>query len=101
MSTDARAASQQQHLFTTSANRGRGRRLTCKPRAIRPWGGDSMRRMASFLLGGLLLTTTGCLHPPYGPLNGHSGPIPPMSALIHRENLPPAQMLMEPGPGVG
>ena len=55
--------------------------------------------MASFLLGGSLLAATGCLHPPYGPLNDNTSPIPPTQILTHRNNLPPAEMMMHPGPG--
>ncbi len=59
-------------------------------------------RMASMLLGLALAGGSGCtLHPPYGPLNDNTSIVPPMGKLTHRNNLPPAQMLMEPGPGVG
>jgi len=60
-------------------------------------------RMASFLLGmSVLAGGGGCfLHPPYGALNDNTTFVPPMGKLTHRNNLPPAQMLMEPGPGVG
>ncbi len=60
-------------------------------------------RMASILLGMTVVAGGGgCfLHPPYGALNGNTSMLPPMGKLTHRNNLPPAQMLMEPGPGVG
>ena len=59
-------------------------------------------RMASILLGITMLGGSGCfLHPPYGEFNGHTSLIPPANKFTHRDNLPPAQMLMEPGPGVG
>ena len=58
-------------------------------------------RMATILLGAMLLSATGCLHPPYGPLNDNTSLVPPLSKFTHRNNLPPAQMLAEPGPGVG
>jgi hypothetical protein len=60
-------------------------------------------RMASILLGMMVTAVSGgCfLHPPYGALNGNTSLLPPMAKLTHRNNLPPAQMLMEPGPGVG
>ncbi len=60
-------------------------------------------RMASILLGMTMVAGSGgCfLHPPYGALNGNTTLVPPMGKLTHRNNLPPAQMLMEPGPGVG
>ena len=59
--------------------------------------------MASILLGMTVVALSGgCfLHPPYGKLNDTTTIIPPMGKLTHRNNLPPAQMLMEPGPGVG
>ena len=58
-------------------------------------------RIASVLLG-MLFLASGCqLHPPYGILNDNTTFIPPLSKLTHRNNLPPAEMLMEPGPGVG
>lgn len=56
-------------------------------------------RVASVLFGGSLLAATGCLHHP--PYNGIHSPVPPMAKITHRNTLPPAQMLMEPGPGVG
>src|SRR5262249_14896268 len=34
-------------------------------------------------------------------LNDNTSLIPPFSKISHRNTLPPAQMLMEPGPGVG
>jgi hypothetical protein len=59
-------------------------------------------RMASVLLGVAMAATSGCfLHPPYGELNDNTTLIPPLGKFTHRNNLPPAQMLMEPGPGVG
>jgi hypothetical protein len=60
-------------------------------------------RMVSFLLGlSIVAGGAGCsLHPPYGPFNDRTTIIPPMGKLTHRNNLPPAEMLMEPGPGVG
>jgi hypothetical protein len=59
-------------------------------------------RMASLLLGLIVLAASGCfLHPPYGELNGETTLVPPWGKFTHRNNLPPAQMLMEPGPGVG
>jgi hypothetical protein len=58
------------------------------------------RRMVMFLLGGSLLATTGCLHPPYSPLNDNTSLIPPAGKFTHRNTLPPAAMLMHPGPGV-
>ncbi len=55
------------------------------------------------LLGGSLIVASGCfLHPPYGQhLNHQSTVLPPMGELTHSNNLPPAERLMEPGPGVG
>ncbi|HEX3727039.1 MAG TPA: hypothetical protein VHV08_12380, partial [Pirellulales bacterium] len=41
------------------------------------------------------------MHPPYGAFNDNTTIVPPMGKITHRNNLPPAQMLMEPGPGVG
>ncbi len=59
-------------------------------------------RMAWILLGITLLAGNGCyLHPPYGILNDNTTFVPPLGKLTHRNNLPPANMLMEPGPGVG
>ncbi len=44
----------------------------------------------------------GCfLHPPYGAYNDNTTFVPPLGKFTHRNNLPPAEMLMEPGPGVG
>ena len=61
--------------------------------------------MKSWIVPTLLAVTlslSGCyLHPPYGGINDTTTLIPPMAKLTHRNNLPPAQMLMEPGPGVG
>ncbi len=59
--------------------------------------------MASILLGAAMLTGAGgCfLHPPYGALNDNTTIVPPLGKLTHRNNLPPAVMLAEPGPGVG
>ncbi len=59
--------------------------------------------MVSILLAlGALAANSGCqLHPPYGALNDNTSIRPPLSVLTHRNNLPPAQMLAEPGPGVG
>lgn len=59
-------------------------------------------RMAAILLGITMLTGSGCfLHPPYGGLNDYTSLLPPLGKLTRRNNLPPAQMLAEPGPGVG
>ena len=59
-------------------------------------------RLASILLALSVLAGSGCqLHPPYGILNDNTTFIPPFQKLTHRNNLPPANMLMEPGPGVG
>ncbi len=59
-------------------------------------------RMASILVGIAMLAASGCfLHPPYGEFNDQTSLIPPMGKFTHRHNLPPAQMLAEPGPGVG
>ena len=59
-------------------------------------------RMALFVLGMTLMASSGCyLHPPYGMLNDNTTFLPPLGKLTHRNNLPPANMLMEPGPGVG
>ncbi len=60
-------------------------------------------RLVLLLLGGSLVAASGCfLHPPYGQhLNRQSTIIPPAGALTHSNNLPPAERLMEPGPGVG
>src|SRR6185295_14135483 len=64
------------------------------------WGGPMKVRMLSILLS--IAACTGCtLHPPYGAYNDNTTVVPPMGKLTHRNNLPPAQMLMEPGPGVG
>ena len=62
-----------------------------------------MKRMASILLGITMLAGSGgCfLHPPYGEFNQHTSKLPPMGKFTHRNNLPPASMLAEPGPGVG
>jgi len=58
--------------------------------------------MALFVLGMTLMASSGCyLHPPYGMLNDNTTFLPPLGKLTHRNNLPPANMLMEPGPGVG
>ena len=50
-----------------------------------------------------MATSSGCfLHPPYGDhFNRNSTLIPPVGKLTHVNNLPPAQQIMEPGPGVG
>jgi hypothetical protein len=50
-----------------------------------------------------MVASGGCfLHPPYGDhLNHNSTIIPPVGAITHQNNLPPAERLMEPGPGVG
>ncbi len=50
-----------------------------------------------------MVAASGCfLHPPYGQHFNHQSTIlPPAGALIHSNNLPPAERLMEPGPGVG
>ena len=59
-------------------------------------------RMASLMLGMIVAAQSGCyLHPPYGKMNDTTTLIPPMGKLTHKNNLPPAEMLMEPGPGVG
>ena len=48
-----------------------------------------------------LVPWSGCgLHSPYGKFNDNTSPIPPMGALTHKNVLPPASMLMHPGPGV-
>ena len=71
-------------------------------RKTRILGGDMKLRIASILLGITMLAGSGCfLHPPYGELNDYTTLIPPLGKLTHRNNLPPAQMLAEPGPGVG
>ncbi len=58
-------------------------------------------RIATVLLG-MIFLASGCrLHPPYGLMNDNTTFIPPLSKITHRNNLPPANMLMEPGPGVG
>jgi len=59
--------------------------------------------MAALLMGmSVLAAGGGCfLHPPYGVYNDNTTILPPMGKLTHRNNLPPAEMLMEPGPGVG
>jgi hypothetical protein len=63
--------------------------------------------MKSRIVSLLLVVTAlglsgGCyLHPPYGGYNDTTTIIPPLGKLTHRNNLPPAEMLMEPGPGVG
>ncbi|HTU27449.1 MAG TPA: hypothetical protein VMF30_18710 [Pirellulales bacterium] len=60
-------------------------------------------RVVSFLLSGAFAALSGCfLHPPYGDhFNDTSTIIPPVGKFTHENNLPPAEMLMEPGPGVG
>ncbi|MEX0977280.1 MAG: hypothetical protein WDZ48_00415, partial [Pirellulales bacterium] len=59
-------------------------------------------RLATLLLGITMLTLSGCfLHPPYGGYNDYTTLFPPLGKLTHRNNLPPAEMLAEPGPGVG
>jgi hypothetical protein len=59
-------------------------------------------RMAVVLLGVTVMAASGCfLHPPYGEFNDNTTIVPPLSKFTKRNNLPPAQMLMEPGPGVG
>ena len=61
-------------------------------------------RLVSLLLAGSAVTASGCfLHPPYGEhFNATSTLIPPVeSTWTHVHNLPPAEQLMEPGPGVG
>ncbi len=65
-------------------------------------GGRIMkRRWTSWAMGGTLLAASGCLiHPPYGH-EYNSSVVPPVGAITHQNNLPPAQMLAEPGPGVG
>jgi hypothetical protein len=65
-------------------------------------GGDMKTYMASILFGIAMLSASGCfLHPPYGELNDYTTLLPPLGKFTHRNNLPPAQMLAEPGPGVG
>jgi hypothetical protein len=51
----------------------------------------------------VVATASGCfLHPPYGDhFNATSTLIPPVGKITHVNNLPPAEQLMEPGPGVG
>jgi hypothetical protein len=59
-------------------------------------------RIATILLGITMLAGSGCfLHPPYGEFNDYTSFLPPMGKFTHRNNLPPAEMLAEPGPGVG
>jgi hypothetical protein len=59
-------------------------------------------RLASVLLGITMVAGSGCfLHPPYGEFNDYTSFLPPMGKFTHRNNLPPAEMLAEPGPGVG
>ena len=68
------------------------------------FGGGVMKYgLVSLLLGGAVATSSGCfLHPPYGDhFNATSTLIPPVGKLEHVNNLPPAEQLMEPGPGVG
>ncbi len=61
-----------------------------------------MKLRIALVLLGMTFLASGCrLHPPYGILNDNTSFIPPLSKLTHRNNLPPANMLMEPGPGVG
>jgi hypothetical protein len=57
-------------------------------------------RFASVLLSGSLLAATGCLHPTFGKFNNNTSLIPPAGKFTGHNNLPPAQMLMHPGPGV-
>ncbi len=65
-------------------------------------GGIMTNRIATLFLGMVMLAASGCfLHPPYGEFNDQTSFIPPLSKFTHRNNLPPAQMLAEPGPGVG
>lgn len=48
-----------------------------------------------------MLSASGCgMHPPYGAFNDNVSPIPTAGKFTHKNNLPPAQMLMHPGPGV-
>ena len=48
-----------------------------------------------------MLSAAGCgLHPPYGAINDNTSFIPPLGAITHKDVLPPASMLMHPGPGV-
>ncbi len=57
------------------------------------------QRFVKFALGGALLAAGGCaLHPPYG---GQHSALPPTGKITHRNNIPPAEMMMHPGPGVG
>ena len=59
-------------------------------------------RLATLLLGITMLTGSGCfLHPPNGGYNDYTTLFPPLGKFTHRNNLPPAEMLAEPGPGVG
>src|ERR1700688_763006 len=63
-----------------------------------------MKSRTAYLLLAILMVASsgGCfLHPPYGEFNENTSLVPPMGKITHRNNLPPAQMLMEPGPGVG
>jgi hypothetical protein len=57
-------------------------------------------RLASLLLGGSMLATTGCLHPTFGEFNNNTSLIPPLGKFTGHHNLPPAAMLRHPGPGV-
>jgi hypothetical protein len=57
-------------------------------------------RLASFLLGGSMLAATGCLHPTFGEFNNNTSIVPPIGKFTGHNTLPPAQMLMHPGPGV-
>ena len=57
--------------------------------------------VASLLLAVAVLAASGCsLHPPYGPFNDNTSAVPPLGAITHQNTLPPAAMLMHPGPGV-
>ncbi len=49
-----------------------------------------------------MLAGSGCfLHPPYGEFNDYTSLMPPLGKFTHRNNIPPPEMLAEPGPGVG
>ncbi len=65
-------------------------------------GGIMKHRTATLFLGMVMLAASGCfLHPPYGEFNDQTTLIPPLGKFTHRNNIPPAQFLAEPGPGVG
>src|SRR5438132_14043361 len=58
-------------------------------------------RLASCSLAACMFVCGCACHPPYGEFNDNTSIIPPLGKITHRNNLPPAKMLMEPGPGVG